>query len=429
MASVLYKGGDKIPVKKKEEVTETAVVNKPTTPAAGTYEYNGETKQGYIKDGKTYTDANYTTEVPVGSKVYTNGGTFIKSGGGGLKMDTTPISANPAPTNSGNGATPVRYTVNGQVNTGYLKDGRTYTDANLTTRVPYGAVVQTNGGTYQMTANEGAPTAQTQINTYNNDVAKYMDVYKAAEEAQKKQIDANVSAAIGRLSAQKADIDQQKREADRVAYNAYLRATNPYGANAQQVAKLGLGGSGFSETNLTSLGNQYQDSVNKALLERDRALRDINLQIEEARLSGDMQKAQAISAYAQNMANMGMSAAQISASLAQSAANAAYAQERDRILDERYADQLAYTQEQDLFSRYLQLINAGLVPSDAAKVLNLSQAQLDSLIAYNNYLRNKRSGTYIGSGGGGGGTGGGDNGKKYASVSWDGVDDQLARSN
>ncbi len=280
-------------------------------------------------------------------------------------------------------STPVTYTIDGKAKTGYVdENGVTYTDPNHSTRVPYGSIVYAGGSSYQMTDAGGVPTPQAQINDYDKQSALYMNAYAAAHEAQQKQIDANVTAAINRLSAQKRDVEQQKREADRVAYNTYLRAVNPYGANAQQMASLGLGNSGYSETNLASLGNQHQEAVNQAILARDKALRDIELQIEEARLSGDEQKAAAIAAYAQNYANMGLSLAQARAAIAQSAANAAYTQERDRISDARYAEETAYNREQNLFDKYVALVEGGLFPDDAAKVLGISQTQIDALKSY-----------------------------------------------
>ena len=343
---------------------------------AGTYEYNGETKQGYIKDGKTYTDDTYSTEVPVGSKVYTNGGTFIKGSSGGVKTDNTPISATPA---NGNG---VRYTVGGVAKDGYMQNGITYTDKTMAQRVPNGAIVHTAGGTYEMTENGGVPTAQTVINDYKNQSKAYMDAYSAAQKAQEQKIDANVRAAMARLNAQKAEAEQQKKEADRVAYNAYLRATNPYGANAQQMASLGLGGSGFSETNLASLGNEYQANVMQSVLARDAALRDIGLKIEEARLAGDAQKAEALSVYYQTVANMGLNTAQVNASLAQNAANAAYARTRDAIADANYEEEKAYNRQLESLNTAFQLVDKGISPENAAKMLNLSPDVLNALKAY-----------------------------------------------
>lgn len=349
-------------------------------PPVGSYEYDGKLHQGYIQNGKTYTDNTYTTEVPVGSKVYTNGGTFIKGSSGGVKTDNTPISAVPAQTNTnGNG---VRYTVGGVAKDGYMKDGITYTDKTMAQRVPNGAIVHTAGGTYEMTENGGVPTAQTVINDYKNQSKAYMDAYSAAQKAQEQKIDANVRAAVARLNAQKAEAEQQKKEADRVAYNAYLRATNPYGANAQQMASLGLGGSGFSETNLASLGNEYQAQVMQSVLARDAALRDIALKIEEARLAGDAQKAEALSAYYQNVASMGLEIAQGNAYIAQNAANAAYERTRDAIADEQYADEIAYNREQNTLMTAIQLIDKGFTPENVSKILNLSPDMFNAISGY-----------------------------------------------
>ena len=380
MASILKTPGVVIGKTSVDNVKKATVQS--GNPPAGTYEIGGERKQGYIKNGVTYTDPDFTNEVPVGSKVYTNDGIFIKSGGGSLKVDKPPVSATAPAKATANSGTPVTYTVDGVVHKGYLKDGYTYTDDTYSTRVPIGAIEHTGGGTYEMTANGGVPTSQTQINDFKRESSTYLDAYKAAQTAQEKQIDANVRAAINRLNEQKNAAEEAKKEADRVAYNTYLRAVNPYGANAQQVASLGLGNSGFSETNLASMGNEYQEAMSRARLERDAAIRNINLQIEEARLSGDMEKAAALSAYAQNLANMGLSIAQTNASIAQNAANAAYTRSRDAVADNRYADETEYSRNQDKIALALQLMQMGLSMENAAKVLGVSESEFAAMVGY-----------------------------------------------
>lgn len=48
------------------------------------YDPNGKKSDGYIKDGKTYTDENFTQRVPVGSTVETAGGTYKMTESGGV---------------------------------------------------------------------------------------------------------------------------------------------------------------------------------------------------------------------------------------------------------------------------------------------------------------------------------------------------------
>lgn len=353
---------------------------------------------GFLKDGVTYKDEAATQRIDVGTKVSTNGKVYTYNGeGNATGVSNVPGSgiSNPQGTNY-NGVSSVYYTTpDGKRQKGYSKDGRTYTDEGLTTRVPVGTTVHTAGGDYRMTSDGGVMTGQTMLNKLQADNQRAMEIYKAAEEAQKQRIDANVQAMVNRLNNQKNDVEEEKREAERKAYAAYRAAVNPYGARAQQIASLGLGDSGFSETSLASLGNQYQQAISDAELARNKALREIELQIEDARLSGDAQKAEALSAYYQNVANMSLQNAQTYIALAQNVASAADAR-----------DQVAYTMAQDKKNEYLAWIQLGIVPNDAAAVLDRPQAELDALATYYKSQRNGNSG---GNGGGGNVYSGGNN--------------------
>ena len=113
-------------------------------------------------------------------------------------------------------------------------------------------------------------------------------------------------------------------------------------------------------------------------MERDEALRNIDLQIEEARLSGDMQKAEALSAYKQQVASLGLSIAQTNASIAQSAADSAYARSRDVVEDKRYAED----KNVDAISNAIALIDKGFTPDVVAKIFNLSPEVVSAINGY-----------------------------------------------
>ncbi len=353
---------------------------------------------GFLKDGVTYKDEAATQRIDEGTKVSANGKIYTYNGEGKPSSEVNVTQKNLTGLNSSgttssasnySSVTPVTYTINGQVKTGFLKDGRTYTDSTLTTRVPTGSQVHTAGGEYIMTGNGGMPSWSTITNNYGLFSDEANDIYKGAQKAQQQRIDANVQAMVNRLNYQKNDVEEEREEAARKAYAAYRTAVNPYGARAQQLASLGLADSGFSETSLASLGNQYQQAISDAELARNKAIRAIELQIEEARLSGDAQKAESLATYAQNLANMRLQNAQFYANLMLQMANSAYAMDNA-------AAESAYNQTQDKKNEYMAWIQLGVVPSDAAAVLGMPQAELDALAMYYKAQR-------IGSGNGGGG--------------------------
>lgn len=86
----------------------------------------GQQQEGYIKDGRTYTDPGLTTEVAPGSTVTdASGREWAKPGGA---VQTTYTDAN------------------GQAQTGYIINGATYTDPNGQNPVGVGSVVKDQSG-------------------------------------------------------------------------------------------------------------------------------------------------------------------------------------------------------------------------------------------------------------------------------------------
>lgn len=332
---------------------------------------------GFVKDGVTYKDAEATQRIDAGTKVSVGGKLYTYNGPGAQTTVQNPT----AKANSGVTQVNIR-NPDGTPGFGFVKDGVTYTTPELKDRVSNGTMVHTAGGVYKMTSDGGVPTTPTILNKYYSDSQSYMDAYKAAQEATERRINANVQAAVNRLNDQKNNVEKQKEEAERAAYSAYRTAVNPYGARAQQLAALGLGDSGYSETSLLNLGNQYQKAVSDAYTAQNEALRAIELQIEEARLSGDSQKADALIAYHQNVANMGLQNAQFYTNLAVQLSQAA--QNSDIAAEERayLREQDAYAKAQDKKNEYMAWIQMGIVPSDAAAVLGIPQTEINALAAY-----------------------------------------------
>ncbi len=344
---------------------------------------------GFVKDGATYKDEAATQRIDEGTKVSVGGKLYTYNGPGAQTTVQNPTAkANP-------GVTQVNIrNPDGTPGFGFVKDGVTYTTPELKDRVSNGTMVHTAGGVYKMTSDGGVPTTPTILNKYQDSTQKYMDIYKASQEATERRIDANVQAAVNRLSDQKYDVEKQRKEAEKAAYSAYRAAVNPYGARAQQLASMGLSDSGYSETSLLNLGNQYQKAISDAFTARNEALRAIELQIEEARLSGDAQKAEALVAYHQNVANMGLQNAQYYTNLAVQLSQAA--QNSDIAAEERaYArEQDAYAKQQDKKNEYMAWIQMGIVPSDAAAVLGIPQTEINALAAY--YKAQRASGRVSG---------------------------------
>lgn len=334
------------------------------------------------------------------------------------------------------------FEVGGVSKPGYIKNGVTYQDKNYTQRVPVGAIVNTAGGTYRMTPNGGVPTEQTQINQYNTRANRYIDEYRLSRDAYDAKVDADVAAALGRIESQRAGVNRDRDSANRASYGAYLQATNPYGAGAEQLAAVGLDNSGYSETSKLAAGTAYQQGISQNELARMEAMNELDRQANEAALAAQGQKAEAYAEYARYLASMGLQNEQYASDLAANAEQRAYGKERDQKDDTRYDDETAYSRGQDKIKNMWTALGNGYYPTDAAATLNLSQEDLDwnkrlarskgeaelaqsaySAFQANNALKaaqNAQWATYGGSSGGrtsgkkkSGGGGGGDDGGGY----------------
>lgn len=151
--------------------------NRATQPTASKTTYidaNGEKREGYIIDGRTYQDAGGTTPVGAGSIVNAGGTQYIKmpDGSGMLYSEylakqnaaaqpasyagaaATPAASysdggSAAPAQSSGGSAPyqtVYYDSRGNQKTGYIINGKTYTDAAGTQEVPVGSYVKDSSG-------------------------------------------------------------------------------------------------------------------------------------------------------------------------------------------------------------------------------------------------------------------------------------------
>ena len=146
----------------------------PTASKTTYIDATGEKREGYIIDGRTYQDAGGTTPVGAGSIVNAGGTQYIKmpDGSGMLYSEylakqnaaaqptsyagaaATPAASysdggSAAPAQSSGGSAPyqtVYYDSRGNQKTGYIINGKTYTDAAGTQEVPVGSYVQDSSG-------------------------------------------------------------------------------------------------------------------------------------------------------------------------------------------------------------------------------------------------------------------------------------------
>lgn len=143
--------------------------------------------------------------------------------------------------------------------------------------------------------------SQTQAG-YDNYTAQMEEAQKAQEAAIQAAIQQNVNA----LESQKGAVKQAGADADQSAYDAYMQIMNPNGGLAEQLAARGLTNSGWSESSMVSAGNTLQTALSENLRSVNEQLTQIDLAIEQARLTGDLQTAEQLAAYRQAVAEKGL---------------------------------------------------------------------------------------------------------------------------
>ena len=124
-----------------------------------------------------------------------------------------------------------------------------------------------------------------------------MDQYDSKADAIRDKIDAQTRQNIANLDAQRDLVRQAGAQADAAALQNYYSAVNPNGAGAEQRAALGLSDSGLTETAQIAAANAYQGEVSSNAQNVANQLAQIDLAIENARLTGDMQTAQELQSY------------------------------------------------------------------------------------------------------------------------------------
>lgn len=133
--------------------------------------------------------------------------------------------------------------------------------------------------------------------SYKSALDSAMDQYDSKAQAIRDEIDAQTRQNIANLDAQRGLVRQAGAQADAAALQNYYSAVNPNGAGAEQRAALGLSDSGLTETAQIAAANAYQGAISSNAQNVANQLAQIDLAIENARLTGDMTAAQELQSY------------------------------------------------------------------------------------------------------------------------------------
>lgn len=138
--------------------------------------------------------------------------------------------------------------------------------------------------------------------TYDSMIAQYDQAYKDqinSLEAQKNNTDPMSQAVKEQTDFAIKQIEQQKDQAKEdyskeqsAAYVDWQKQINPYGANAEQMASMGMSNTGYSETSKVMMYTAYQNRVAVARESYNAAVQNYNNAMTEARMQNNSALAQ-----------------------------------------------------------------------------------------------------------------------------------------
>ena len=130
--------------------------------------------------------------------------------------------------------------------------------------------------------------------TYAGMIDKSDSYYQAQIDASQKWADRQAQLqqdktdfAIEKIEQQKAQAQKDYTKEQSGAYVDWQKQSNAYGANAEQMAALGMAGSGYSESSQVSMYNTYQNRVATAREAYMRAVLNYDNNIKEAQLQNN----------------------------------------------------------------------------------------------------------------------------------------------
>ena len=149
--------------------------------------------------------------------------------------------------------------------------------------------VNYNDYRFQQVENE-KQSALNEVNTTYNDMINktdklYEDQINASkdwEETQKKLQQEQTDLAIEKINQNKEWAEQDYLKEQKASYVDYQKQTDPYGNNAEQMASLGLTGTGYAESSKVAMYTAYQNRVSTARESFNRAVVNYDLAIKDA---------------------------------------------------------------------------------------------------------------------------------------------------
>ena len=263
------------------------------------------------------------------------------------------------------------------------ENGMSFKDPQGKERIDVGTTVFTNDGPYTLTTSGGVKTQRGIYDDMKNSFDASLGQLDVMNKANQDAIRARTESQVQRINDQKRMAQQDYRNANTAAYQAYVEASNPYGAAAEQQAKLGLNNSGYSESSKMRVANTYQNAINKNILARNEYINELETARREALYKGDIDAANALNEYARLVYEHGIDTAEKLANQGNLAYNTAMARDdnawnRAKYLEERDYER-AQAEKKNMWDRAVKLTSLGFSNEEIARNLGVSLAELNQI--------------------------------------------------
>ncbi len=149
------------------------------------------------------------------------------------------------------------------------------------------------------------------------------------------------------IDKQKKEYDEEATKSAKALYSDYKKQSNPYGANAEQLASQGLNKSGYAESSQVNLYNSYQKNVTELITTANKLKADKDFEMNQAYLEADIQKAQNTLAIYQQQAQLALTEYE----LKYDREKFDYQKYRDSVADSQWERQFAMQQQQNAQSQ------------------------------------------------------------------------------
>lgn len=123
-----------------------------------------------------------------------------------------------------------------------------------------------------------------QINANNSTLNSMKSDLEKSQAAQNKIVNQQTDLAIKQINQDKQQAHKDYIKEQSGAWVDYQKQVDPYGVNAEKMAAQGLDNSGYKESSMVSMYNQYQNRVAVAREGYNKALMNYNNKIAEAKL-------------------------------------------------------------------------------------------------------------------------------------------------